>query len=769
MKLVHKLAIGIAVSSAIAATAIALGITFGGNGLDIKDSVRGVIYKTEQVEKIEDNKQSPKPDNTEKEDQKVPEIKAPEVIQDPKEQPKPEKPKEEIKESEPDPAPEPVPQPAPEPAPAPAPEPEPQKDETLKPNAPEDPVEPLKLPPVEEKESEAITDLGGIKVRYKQQQQPNREIYKSWEKAGIANPNGADWYKAVIVPEVLGLEFTEAVRKASVDNVKKGLSTYHFPQSLKNSVKQLKDEELQAFANNNPDHWKQVFERWKPLFDNGDKVLDFLTDEGKQKYPEIKKLSGAPKYLRLLQYLDMSKFTELTAEAEKNIKEGFIIDPRNLYVDENGRLSSNTYSPLPGHNKVTSRLERDNEQYRTFGHKTPFNRPPSSVGTGDYYGWKKSYVTTQYSKYGADERHGVSFLKYEREQKSDKYRNEGIVLEINFANKEGYQKSVKLLQELKRDKVEITGYRFKNMGSSDSNQRFKQILSELPDKIQMLELFFETTNTSALLALENKKISELSLYTSINPLLEDWSFNPYAVRNTTWINTNDYNVSKDFATGVKKYSRIVFDSIAFDQSDILKDRTEWEDKMERINWGLQMVYTVRNNEPFFQGAMGQGNRPDHNEKGNSYPIGLDLSRTKLTSLRGLLFEDVKKKNGLRKLIRLKLFNDKSTFAIDVEDLNKAQFNYVLEIPGSMYPPTKITFSNGKQTTSIRVTSKKDLEIDSNGVENLRILRDYGKESFTDKTATKIYVDPKLSKLAKQLKASGFNVIEQSEGDALDIT
>lgn len=769
MKLVHKLAIGIAVSSAIAATAIALGITFGGNGLDIKDSVRGVIYKTEQVEKIEDNKQSPKPDNTEKEDQKVPEIKAPEVIQDPKEQPKPEKPKEELKESEPAPAPEPVPQPAPEPAPAPTPEPEPQKDETLKPNVAEEPVEPLQLPPVEEKESDPIKELGNLKVKYRQQQQPKRVYFKSWEKAGITNPKGADWYKAVIVPEVLGLEFTEQVKQANVKAVKEGFTTHHLPPSLKSNIESLSNDDLDAFANNNPDHWKRVFERWKPLFDNGDKVYEFLTEEGKQKYPKIKKLSGAAKYLRLLQYFDMSKFTVLTPEAEKNIKEGFIIDPRNLYVDENGRLSSNTYSPLPGHNKVTSRLERDNEQYRTFGYKTPFNRTPSSVGTGDYYGWKKTRATHEYDKYKLNETHGVTFWKYEREEKSDKYRNHGVVLEINFANKEGYEKSVQLLKQLKKDNVEITGYRFKNMGSSDSNQRFKEILSELPNKIQMLELFFETTNTSAMLALENKEIAELSLYTSINPLLEDWSFNPYSVRKTTWINTNDYNVSKDFARDVKKYSRIVFDAIAFDQSDIYENKTKWEDKMERINWGLQMVYTVRNNEPFFQGAMGQGNRPDHNEKGNSYPIGLDLSRTKLTSLRGMFFEDVKKQNGLRKLKRLKLFNDKAAFAIDVEDLNEAQFNHVLDIPGSMYPPTKITFSNGTQTTSIRVTSKSGKDIDANGIDNLKVLRDYGRESFTAKTATKIYVDPKLKTLADKLKSYGFNVELQSEGDALDIT
>nr|WP_307922561.1 hypothetical protein [Mycoplasmopsis bovis] len=47
-----------------------------------------------------------------------------------------------------------------------------------------------------------------------------------------------------------------------------------------------------------------------------------------------------------------------------------------------------------------------------------------------------------------------------------------------------------------------------------------------------LELFFSAnaTNTSSLIALENKKIKELSLYTLGNSLLQKWSFNPWAFK-----------------------------------------------------------------------------------------------------------------------------------------------------------------------------------------------------------------------------------------------
>ncbi|SYV95902.1 Uncharacterised protein, partial [Mycoplasma putrefaciens] len=62
------------------------------------------------------------------------------------------------------------------------------------------------------------------------------------------------------------------------------------------------------------------------------------------------------------------------------------------------------------------------------------------------------------------------------------------------------------------------------MGESDGGQKFKDILKELPDELPQLELFFSDrqTNTSSLIALENKKIKELSLYTTGNSLRESW-------------------------------------------------------------------------------------------------------------------------------------------------------------------------------------------------------------------------------------------------------
>lgn len=83
-----------------------------------------------------------------------------------------------------------------------------------------------------------------------------------------------------------------------------------------------------------------------------------------------------------------------------------------------------------------------------------------------------------------------------------------------------------------------------------------KILKALPTEIPQLEIFFETQNTSALIALKDKKIKELALYTTGNSLLEEWNINPLALRGVEWINTND------------AWTRIGFNTISFDQENI---------------------------------------------------------------------------------------------------------------------------------------------------------------------------------------------------------
>ncbi len=192
--------------------------------------------------------------------------------------------------------------------------------------------------------------------------------------------------------------------------------------------------------------------------------------------------------------------------------------------------------------------------------------------------------------YGASESDGITVHKLERIEKikeEDGQINEGYVVNIDAKNPAGYSKTKKLIEDLKKSGKKITSYRIKNMGEADPAQKFKEILAALPDDLPQLELFFSAnaTNTSSLIALENKKIKELSLYTLGNSLLQKWSFNPWAFKNTAWINTNDYNVSYEYGRNKPLATRITFDTIAFDQDDY-----KGNNNFERINDGLRLVY-----------------------------------------------------------------------------------------------------------------------------------------------------------------------------------
>ena len=324
------------------------------------------------------------------------------------------------------------------------------------------------------------------------------------------------------------------------------------------------------------------------------------------------------------------------------------------------------------------------------------------------------------------------------------------------------QKLKKLIEDLKAKKVNITGYRIRNMGKSDSSQKFMDILKAIPDEIQLLELFFSagSSNTSSLIALENKHIKELGIYTLGNSLLDKWSINPNALRKVEWINSNDYNVSWDYKQGADIATRITFDTLAFDPVDYNENASTLQEKLKRINDGMRMVYWVRNNEPIFEGGFGPGLEPDHKEDGNSYPQGLDFTRIpKIRSLRGLEFHDkLKPSNSKSRMIRrLTLYNNSEAFNISGEELNEAGFNKHI-VSGEPGQKSKILFSNGNLTTKVRITGTSLLN--SEGIDNLSRLY-----MFAEQLKKEIIVDNNASALKSQLEGLGYSVKTSSSSDS----
>ncbi|AXE60524.1 putative immunoglobulin-blocking virulence protein [[Mycoplasma] phocae] len=653
---------------------------------------------------------------------------------------------------------------------------------------------------------ETYVDFGDIKVKVRIKK-PGRKIDPKY--INLAN---REEYLNNIVGKIVYVEVTQELIDKNRSNVQ-GAFKSALHQVTLNDFKTYSEGDIKAVIrqNKNTGYFINLFEKYKRLFDNGDKVVDFLTEEGKRKYPiEIKQkyidtvdrlnkeieskkkefdeftkkkpqerdpktgeyteefnkyskefekfdtdiielknqIQDAKdyKYSQLIANLDFDRFKNVAPSIDADLSKGYVIntDEQNVYVDENGNLNSFASSPLL--NQTTSRNERDNSQKRAFGIPGYFGRSSYLIDEGNYPGWNKADVTLspdfQFLNINSSDGIKIEKLTKDLRSKLDTKRNEGYVVTIDASNSSGYSKTLNLIKQLKEKGKEITSYRIKNIGLRDNNQEFLDIFKELPEKLPQLEVFFEGPNTSALLALESKKIDELGIYTSGNSLAEHWSINPYALKNVAWFNNLDYNVSWDYNKYEKITTRITFDSISFDQSDYSAD-------LKRINDGLKIAYWIRNNEPVFQGGLGPGLDPDNNEKGNSYPTGLDLTRVKsMKSLKGLQFkrEDNDPEDSKRRLKRIGLYNSGPIFSIDVDDLNDGQFDILDTNPFSQ-PRSKIYFSNGSETTRINVTNNKKIRLSSSGKTNLKTLLNYS-DNFGSNT--KIEIDMKDSNLVSDL-------------------
>ncbi|AIZ55486.1 putative immunoglobulin-blocking virulence protein [Mycoplasma mycoides] len=609
--------------------------------------------------------------------------------------------------------------------------------------------------------------ISGVEVEAEVEGPPGFHVHEEDKRRGISNPKKP--YQNQSVGKILNVKVTNELRNSVIKNSLTGGEGYDkgaglfnnslfnvFDKDLSNTNDVEKTlEELEVVANQNASVYENTLESYKRLLDS-DNVVNFLKEGAKEKYEELKPKfkTNKQRYIWLIANLDKNKFTKIASTSEKYLKEGLTISPRNAFINENGEIDSNGWGPPNEFNTVTSRIQNDNSNYRTFSYDTPYNRSSHSIESGNYPGWTKKDVTSTYTKdYGFEEGKGITISELTRDKPTtakDKI-NQGLVLEIDASKDYAYGKTKELIKKFKEKNQKITSYRIKNMGEKDSAQNFIEILSELPEHIPQLELFFsdKATNTASLIALENKKIDDLSLYTNGNSLRRSWSYNPLALKNITWINTIDYNVSAEYSKYEKISTRITFNTLAFDQKDYEKDGD-----YSRINDGLRMVYYARNNEPFFQGGFGPGLSPDKSLGENSYPTGLDFTRIpKIRSLRGLRFDDeYNSSNRSRKITELTLYNTGSAFNISVEELNNANLEHLSTGEGNPEKP-KIYFSNGNETTSIKITGQG--RISEKGREYLSKYFKYG-ESFKGRPHL-VEVESGATELKKQLESWGFNV------------
>ncbi|MDJ1646587.1 putative immunoglobulin-blocking virulence protein [Mycoplasma phocimorsus] len=632
----------------------------------------------------------------------------------------------------------------------------------VKPEKPEPPKE--IIPPVNPPTEKLNEKIYGIDVVVEAKAIVPRNTSKSDKDIQNRKP-----YTALLVPNKLKLNVTKELIQKSVETGAEALKNSFADSDYEVfSSKQDKGKSrIRQIQLNWGNYYENKFYKYERLFMN-ENVVNFLTAEGRRKYPNIPTIAQAKvdndkkieRFLELFLYFDYGKIKEVSDQVKKFLKEGLYIEKneRNVYINEQGQLDSHAFSPI--YNTVTTRLKKDNEELRAFGFDTYWPISPGAILDNEIPGWEKTddlSQSSEFKKYQIKTDDGIKIYKQiKKPTNTAKTKfNQGLVVDIDASNTNGYNKTKNLITQLKKDGKVVTQYRISNIGLYDYEQNFEDIMKALPDQLPQLTLILEGPNTKFLRHIENKKIDQLDLFTTRNNSNNNnkaWSINPLALRNVAWVNTNDYNSPLGYNKYAKIASRIIFNSLSFDEEDIIKRNGALD--LSRINRGLRMAYYVRNNEGIFQGEFGNGLDPDHKEGGNSYPTELNLSTApSLRSLRGLVFKDeLKPYNAPRRLKNLTLYNNSQIFNIASTELNEAQFE-VLDDSGNQFPPTKIEFSNSLTTNILKISGENNLT--SEGYNNLRLLINYAKDNFGYNPT--IYVDSVNSTLAQGLATRGYNV------------
>ncbi|AKF41435.1 membrane protein [Mycoplasmopsis canis] len=473
---------------------------------------------------------------------------------------------------------------------------------------------------------------------------------------------------------------------------------------------------------------------------------------------------------KLLMHLDYSKFDKISDKTREMLRNGHVLpeDTGAPWINSKGEWEIDTTSP-PIKNGL-GEIRRNNREKRVLGNDSIWSRSGDDILKGKYHNWTKLEENFSFKKNPNYAKFlnlgGFEINRYVIDKKLEGVdRQEARIITIDAGRSETFKKTLEFIEFIKKDGLKVDGYRILNVGKSGYNQNFDEIFAALPDKLPMLELFFESKNTTALKYLKNKEIDELSLITNnkVNSLADDWALNPWALNKVAWVNMADYNVSSSYNPWDTIYTRITFDNLAFDDEDIING------DLTNINNGLRMAYWTRNNERIFQGGWGPGTKPDRESDGNSYPMGLDFSNAKkIKTLKGMIFYNEDNPSQKRKLNKIKLYNDSDTWTVSASEMNGAQFADVLVTSQPQMPKSKITFSNGKATKKIKITPDSNSNsLDGNGLRNLSTLMSYSDGTF-NKSSTEVIVSENATNLYNSLKGAGFQVKYSSTDDDFEI-
>ncbi|WAM10082.1 hypothetical protein ONA24_02140 [Mycoplasmopsis cynos] len=118
-----------------------------------------------------------------------------------------------------------------------------------------------------------------------------------------------------------------------------------------------------------------------------------------------------------------------------------------------------------------------------------------------YPGWTNTDVTSQYKDQLGLPDAGVKL----KSLKKDDGTKSGIILEIDASYNNAYAKAKDIIEKVKQQNIDITGYKIVNMGKL-GRQSFKEILKASQTKLNFLSYFMKVLIHLTLLNLKIKKL-----------------------------------------------------------------------------------------------------------------------------------------------------------------------------------------------------------------------------------------------------------------------
>ncbi|MDC4182510.1 putative immunoglobulin-blocking virulence protein [Mycoplasma bradburyae] len=247
--------------------------------------------------------------------------------------------------------------------------------------------------------------------------------------------------------------------------------------------------------------------------------------------------------------------------------------------------------------------------YRVLGNPNKWALDNSDqILSGEFDGWTKTDATSEYTngKYGINNDDGIEVRHYTPTNKSDPYykdKKDLNVFVLDVDNTSGYEKFINFIKKVyDDDHNKQIGVVLKNVGKKNTTRNVYDIIEALPPNVATLTVFLEGANTTSLLALENRNLRELNIYTTGTVNTDLWGINPLALKHINFLpSLIAYNVGgfNPYPKGTTIASTPIFTTLKFDRNDDYK----------RVQEGLDIA-KARRSERIFQGNFqGDGAKP----------------------------------------------------------------------------------------------------------------------------------------------------------------